>query len=329
MKTLTHPIGWCDDTGNMVVGCSKVSPGCLHCYAAVDTPARVLRAGKWPGAGGRKVETWGPAAERWPVQSLVAKVKRLRKLCICDRCGETWPVDALNTRFGNCLCCGPLRRIRLFADSNSDWLDDRWPAETLGDLAEIVRNHPTIDFLLLTKRPEKFRDRLLTVVDKCVESRMAAYHLMSPNSRFPAQNLWLGVSVEDQTRALERIPKLLEMPAAVRFLSCEPLLGPVDLAQVCGPGADRAGTLPGIDWVIVGGESGDGARPCRVEWIQDIVRQCARAGVPCYVKQLGVNSTNEHTDPPWFPADGKGADMNEWPDDLRVRQFPKRETPNP
>lgn len=140
-------------------------------------------------------------------------------------------------------------------------------------------------------------------------------------SSAPLPNVWLGTSVEDQAAADTRIPQLLMCPAAVRFLSVEPLLGPVDL-DFCGcPRIHAGGHLSGLDWVIVGGESGPGARPCDVEWVRSIVRQCKAAGVPVFVKQLGAK-----------PSDGnegiklrsrKGSDPSEWPEDLRVREWPE------
>ena len=163
-------------------------------------------------------------------------------------------------------------------------------------------------------------------------------------------NIWLGVSVEDQQRADERISELLKIPAKVKFLSVEPLLGPIDLGHSfpCGYYCDSGerfgdpwyghhdhsfwtpGRKPEVDWVIVGGESGPKARPCNIEWIRSIVGQCKAASVPCFVKQLGSN--------PQFEAEGtrgegpmnciahfkhkKGGDPSEWPEDLRVREFP-------
>jgi protein gp37 len=175
----------------------------------------------------------------------------------------------------------------------------------------------------------------------------------SRNLGWPLPNVWLGTSVEDQKRADERIPHLLKCPAAVRFLSCEPLLGPVDLCEVRLPDAmavgevwepkinaierydeDRyyqAGDLA-INWVICGGESGHGARPCNAEWIRSIVKQCKAADVACFVKQLGANSYVEPYDqkpggnmPPRFYLDlndPKGGDMSEFPRDLCIREMP-------
>ncbi len=159
-------------------------------------------------------------------------------------------------------------------------------------------------------------------------------------------NVWLGVSVENQKAADERIPILLSLPAAVRFLSVEPMLGPIDFSRWIG---DRqsdviARRLAGlsyernfIHWAIFGGESGDDARPCNVEWIREGVRQCRVAGVAAFVKQLGacpVMNRLVHGDA-WGSAEletsylqlcnDHGGDWDEWPDelaDLKVREFP-------
>jgi protein gp37 len=165
--------------------------------------------------------------------------------------------------------------------------------------------------------------------------------------------VWLGVSVEDQAAADDRIPELLDTPAAVRFLSCEPLLEAVDLtAFMGGPYVGLPGDVvhpnynAGLHWVIVGGESGAKAMPCRVEWIRSAVLQCRAAGVPVFVKQLGASvemafeEWNRITDGGasgsdkfillfegadvgyWRLNDRKGGDPAEWPEDLRVREMP-------
>jgi protein gp37 len=129
---------------------------------------------------------------------------------------------------------------------------------------------------------------------------------------WPLPNVWIGTSVEDQPRADERISELLQVPAALRFLSCEPLLGPIDL------GLKRLGDR-GIDWVIGGGESN--GRPCDVAWIRSIVDQCKSAGVPVFVKQLGSDPRHglERLD----LRHSHGGDPSEWPEDLRVREMPE------
>lgn len=156
---------------------------------------------------------------------------------------------------------------------------------------------------------------------------------------WPLPNVWLGASAEDQDRLDERVPHLLRCPAAVRFLSLEPLLGPMDLHGAFyrprrGPGDTyKRHSKHCVDWVVVGGESGAKARPCDVGWIRSIVGQCRAAGASCFVKQLGSNPCCEHghqgrghcipcgLDLPL--RNRKGGDPSEWPEDLRVRQFPE------
>lgn len=140
---------------------------------------------------------------------------------------------------------------------------------------------------------------------------------------WPLPNLWLGVSVENREQ-LKRVDALRCTPAAVRFLSLEPLLEDLGILD-----------LTGIDWVICGGESGPGARPCNIEWIRSIVRQCAVANVPCFVKQVGALAFDGHslhkqihhhsTDGNLYLhlADRKGGDPEEWPEDIRCRQYPE------
>lgn len=169
---------------------------------------------------------------------------------------------------------------------------------------------------------------------------------------WPLPNLWLGVSAEDQRRAEERIPDLLATGAAVRFVSCEPLIGPVnlrslsintniDLDTMTGSHSGIVETtfdellkrgipttltlpkrLPALDWIIVGGESGPRARPMALGWAKDIVRQCTSASVPVFVKQLGAYPTNREGERCPNINHPKGANPNEWPEELRVRQFP-------
>ena len=123
---------------------------------------------------------------------------------------------------------------------------------------------------------------------------------------------WLGVTAENQRRADERIPVLLQTPAAVRWVSLEPLLGPIDLnkRELLIDKRRFKYTLGNyLDWVVVGCESGPKRRPCKIEWVREIVEQCRDAGVPVFVKQLSINGKVSH-------------DMDEWPEDLRVREYP-------
>ena len=186
-------------------------------------------------------------------------------------------------------------RHRVFCASLADVFEDRQEVKDARlRLFSLIEGTPDLDWLLLTKRPENMLSMLPVV------------HLEKP---WP--NVWLGTTVEDQQRADERIPHLLRTPAAKRFLSVEPMLGPVDLV------------LHGIDWVICGGESGHGARPMRIEWVESIIDQCREANVKCFVKQLGEYPVWAGAKcSPIAPARGKCADPDEWPESLRVREFP-------
>lgn len=195
--------------------------------------------------------------------------------------------------------------VASMTDVFGDWVPQEWVNAFLSGMTLAPRQ----TFQVLTKRADVMRDRV-------------SEWLRSTGRAEVPPNIWLGVSVEDQKRAVERIPILLSIPAKVRFLSVEPLLSGVDLD----PPAIRWLTCPKrIDWVIIGGESGLGARPCNVEWIRSIVQQCKAAGVACFTKQLGsvpVQGENNSILYDGGPTHPKGGDPSEWPEDLRVRQFP-------
>jgi protein gp37 len=202
-----------------------------------------------------------------------------------------------------------------------------WRAEAL----ELLASCTSLDVQLLTKRPEHIR---AMVPPAWLES-------------WPA-HVWIGTTVEDQKRANERIPHLLNVPAAVRFLSMEPLLEHVDLDRwvfdreaairraMRGPPAmnreqaDDYIADMGISWVIVGGESGPGARPFDLAWARSVVAQCDAAGVPVFVKQMGAKAVGAWGDADrhpffatrWQFVDRAGADPAEWPEDLRRQSFP-------
>lgn len=288
---IENPIGWTDETTNAVTGCEKVSEGCRFCYAQVGTRARVLRS--------QGIETWGPKGVRHPV-NFEPVFRRLNKLCVCDKCHTGTGIEFIG---GDCIyqpnhangdpsnCDGAFRSIRLFADSNSDWLDEKWTVETLEKFLDAIRLAPNVDVILLTKRPENFIDRI---------GRVAAGNLNSPLLNWcrdwlngkPPQNVWLGVSVENQAMADKRIPILLSIPASVRFLSAEPLLESVDLSKWIhwthtkdDDGIKDSQAESEIDWVIVGGESGQHRRDCGVEAINALAEQCSTAEIPVFVKQ--------------------------------------------
>ena len=208
---------------------------------------------------------------------------------------------------------------RVFVNSMSDLFHEDLKTYQISDIFDVMMRSPQHTFQVLTKRPD----------------RMRTY--MREHLAFQLQNIWLGVSVENQLMANERIPILQDTPAAVRFLSVEPLLSEVDLYRggwsllrpIKSPtmGGPRK---PPIDWVIVGGESGRKARPCNVEWVNTIIGQCRDSSVPCFVKQLGANPVFDGFPlaagmQPLILRDSKGGDIEEWPDEFRVREFPKEQ----
>lgn len=154
-------------------------------------------------------------------------------------------------------------RPRVFCASLADWLDDEVPIEWLSDLLCLINETPNLDWLLLTKRPQNFVSRV-----------SAATGWDADNLECPP-NVWVGTSAEDQARWDERIPLLMKIPAQVRFVSAEPLIGPIQMGE----------DLP--DWLIVGGESGSGARKMEWSWAWDLADSCARNSVPFFFKQWG------------------------------------------
>jgi protein gp37 len=195
------------------------------------------------------------------------------------------------------------RRARVFCASLADVFEDRPELrEPRNRLFSLIHATPHLDWQLLTKRIER-------VMEMVPESWCDG---------FP-KNVWMGTSVEDCQRANERIPELRSIPARVRFLSCEPLLESI-LVPLAMHG------LRDIHWVIVGGESGDGARRFELEWARIIVRQCEAADVACFVKQIGSNayaySGVMEGSVRWPTRHSHGGDMEEWNPAIRVRQFP-------
>jgi protein gp37 len=270
-------IEWTDHTFNPWHGCTKVSAGCANCYAERQARRFPDRLGQW-GKGAPRV----PASEaqwkeplKWERQASKAlnHWDYQRKVC------ETKKIPYTATK---------PQRPRVFCASFADWLDDEGPVEWLARLLKLIAVTPHLDWLLLTKRLENFHPRL-----------MAAYSAPGMGSGKPEMdwvyhwaqgthtppNVWLGTSVEDQAAADLRIPQLHNIPARVRFLSCEPLLGPIDFE--CFPIPTSAWPSTGIGWVIAGGESGANARPMHPAWVRSLRDQCHNAGVPFLFKQWG------------------------------------------
>lgn len=294
-------IQWTDHTFNPWIGCTKVAPGCTNCYAEADMDQRRGRV-KWGVNGTRSVTStayWRKPL-KWEREAKAAGVRR-----------------------------------RVFCASLADVFEDREELELWrANLFDVIDETPNLDWLLLTKRPENIQ-RMWPQIPRNKEPLYVG-NIDQPPWR---HNVWLGTSISDQATADKGIPELLKCRdlAPVLFLSAEPLLGPIDLtgqlvssdgfvsALADGPIHVSDGGR-GIDWVIVGGESGPNARPCHMEWIRSLVDQCRAIGHPCFVKQLGAWPLH-HGDIGDARAvrrmnHAKGGDPAEWPEDLRVREFP-------
>ena len=291
-------IQWTHHTFNPWRGCTKVSEGCKHCYAETMSKRNLKVLGQWGPNGTRVVasESMWREPMKWDA---AAKAAGERHRVFCASLADVF--EGRDTMPESSWEAVEAARVRLW---------------------DVIYKTKNLDWLLLTKRPEN-------IAGIIGGESGAGLAFMEENMR----NVWIGTSVENQQAVEERIPPLLKIPAAVRFLSMEPLLGPVEFSYV-GKRADCLSqlgrrALGGIHWVIVGGESGHGVRPCRVEWIRSVRNQCEAAGVACFIKQLGARAevtircpTDEYEDTELKLADPKGGDWDEWPAELRVREFP-------
>lgn len=259
-------IEWTDATWNVVTGCEKVSPGCDNCYAETF-------AERWRGIPGHHFETGFDVTLRPERLDLPLKWRKPK---------------------------------RVFVNSMSDLFHKDIPDSYIAQVFATMARTPQHTYQILTKRHGRMRSLVGSLIDGGQNLLEAAPDEETAQALYdtvwPLPNVWLGVSVEDQKRADLRIPALVDTAAAVRFLSCEPLLGPVDLKQaVRTMGSERgrghtasfvhAGgccrKFHGIDWVIVGGESGRRARPMAPQWATSLRDQCTEAGVPFFFKQWG------------------------------------------
>lgn len=260
-------IEWCDHTFNPWEGCQKVGPGCDHCYAETRN-ARF--------AGGQAIN-WGPGAPRRRTSaSNWAKPK-------------AW--NAADAEF----FAQHGRRQRVFCASLADVFDNAVDPQWRADLFDLIEATPHLDWLLLTKRIGNVGNMLPVPFDF--------------DKHYP--NVWIGATIVNQEEADRDIPKLLQVPAKVRFLSMEPLLGPVDIRHRLGSCVftekDQWATGRGIDWVIVGGESGPGARPMHPDWARGLRDQCKAAGVPFLFKQWGEWLPGQNVDHPAYAPGRKVA----------------------
>lgn len=333
-------IEWTHHTFNPWRGCTKVSDGCTNCYAEKMSGRNPKTLGVWGKYGTRVV-----ASESMWKQPL------------------KWDRAAVEAGERHRVFCASLADVFEGYDTMPDASLEAVKEARFRLLSHIFRRTPSLDWLLLTKRPENFRQVLLDTVNgqwadpADVTDKVHAWL----DGNYPP-NVWIGTSVENQEKADKRIPELLKIPAKVRFLSMEPLLGPVDLSRWLRRTLtteernsiyDATGGMEPyqlacqkaegdneIQWVIVGGESGAKARPFEISWARSIIDQCKAAGVPVFVKQLGKVPYGTPED--WVhinqvPLMGlgsgsdsvplnfehaKGGNIDEWPEDLRVREFP-------
>jgi protein gp37 len=277
-------IAWTRSTFNPWIGCTKVGPGCDHCYAeALDKRMRYGKAVHW-GAGVPRYRT-SPATWAEPL-------KWEKKAAAGDK---PW---------------------RVFCASLADVFDNEVPQQWRYHLWDMIHHTPNLSWLLVTKRVGNVG--AMIPADWCV--------------RFP-ENVRLLITVCNQEEADRDIPKLLALPCK-NGISYEPALGPIDFTAI--PRLNHEHPHPpcydmaDIEWIIVGGESTQGAgkaRPFDREWAYSTIRQCRAAGVPCFVKQLGSNvlaRNDAHGCDLYAPRflDRAGADPAEWAEDLRVQEFP-------
>jgi len=348
-------ISWCDSTWNPIRGCSRVSPGCEHCYAET-TAHRYNGVDK----NGKPLAYHGLTTDgKWNGQ-----IKFVAKHFLD-------PFKWKDSR-------------KIFVNSMSDLFHENLEDNVIADIFMVMAMNERHTFQVLTKRAHRMYALLkedifwTTVARKCEawadkEEKVSGGGMMGFDAwieevrkRKALTNVWLGVSAEDQKRLKIRMPYLLSTPAAVRWVSAEPLLGPLDFGPVAEIGSwpDHGLFLrnpaewddwkywctPGLDWLVIGGESGAGARPCELEWIRDLKNRMIEAKVPVFVKQLGKvvyyngmsgcspDGKSEHWPKTFIKHECKlasesygwrvhlhddhGGDMAEWPEDMRVQEFP-------
>lgn len=264
-------IEWAHHTFNPVIGCTKVSDGCRNCYAEQSIAAKMRKGGpvEWGPRGLRQRTSKGywrqPA--RWDAQ---AARDGVRRRVFCASLSDVFEGPETMSAESRPV----VRQARL-------------------DLLYEVFSTPNLDWLLLTKRPENVMCQLEEALLDTPDEFLARWICGWLDGEAP-KNVWVGTSVENQQAADERIPHLLKIPAVVRFLSMEPLLGPVELACT-GTGDALFGDGNFVDWVIVGGESGPNARPMHPDWVRALLHQCHSLHHPIsfFFKQWGA----------WLPCD--------------------------
>ena len=331
-------IPWCDSTINFWTGCTKQSPGCDHCYAEARDRRHMIEPVNHCGPGAPCLHHTG---------AVKAALATNKKPFICDGCGEAHLHPPMESGWCKCGLDAGFHRHRIFVNSMSDWLDNEVPIEWLAEMLDTIRRCDQVIWILCSKRWENFQPLLQFVwrMKAFANNPLAIWLADWANGAAVPPNIIGLCSIEDQQRSDERIPGFLKVPLACRGLSMEPLLGAVELSDVTHR-ADAVKVLGrpallGINWIIVGGESGPKARPCNVEWIRSIVLQGQAAGVPVFVKQLGAWPVTDESTPDGWPVgtnfisrsgdtalvdlkDKSGSNPAEWPTDLRfARQWSK------
>jgi len=290
-------IQWTDHTFNPWWGCSKISPGCKNCYAEKFATGRL------------RMPVWGQDAER-----KIASEALWRKPLLWNKRAADKGV-----------------RERVFCASMADVFEDyQGPdaarvIEARARLWDLIEATPNLDWLLLTKRPENMKRMLMdrwgihllengakATIEDHGKVKLISYNTPDKSMLRLPSNLWLGTTVENQEQAAKRLPHLLVLPSKVRFVSYEPALEWVDFSP----------WIRQINWLIVGGESGPGARPFDPAWAEGVVSLCRAAQTPVFVKQFGANPTLR-SGSGWGPVTGTGDNPDEWPAQLRLRQFPE------
>jgi protein gp37 len=298
-NNMSTKIEWCTETWNPVVGCTKVSPGCDNCYA--ERMARRIA---------------GIASAPLEYDSVIGS-NGWTGVCFFNdsRTGLLKPLSWRKPRRIFIPSMGDL----FFSEVNNTWRD--W-------IMAIMALKPEHTFMILTKRPDAMKRYFEASKEDLVERWASATYEMGLSDKnddadacycyvhnraekeWPFKNIWLGVTAEDQQRANERVPVLLSIPAAKRFVSVEPMLEKIDLVNVFGDRSPVTGgqQLGYIDWVICGGESGPGARPMHPDWARFLQIQCKTATVPFFFKQWGE----------WLPSYDFGERL-----DKLIKNFPK------
>ena len=290
---MSSKISWTDQTWNPIVGCSKCSPGCKNCYA----------------------------------ERMARRQAFMRPVCeYADVVGESgWNGK---TALVKSALTKPLhwkKPRRIFVCSMGDLFHESVPFEWIDQVFAIMALCPQYTFQLLTKRAERMADYIesLTTVDGAYRfTGMQPYraeqankplhkHAVNYRRRIPLPNVWLGTTCENQEQADRRIPHLLRCPAAVRFISVEPMLSDLDPFTLRNSGLGHIHVAKNIDWVICGGESGPNARPMHPDWVRSLRDQCVAAVVPFHFKQWGE----------WAPDEGLGIDMTRIIDKSGVTTF--------